>query len=112
MIRDNILVSGHRPQPSAKGALVRFSDAKRSIIDEPFADTAGLIAGFWIGKVKPHDKAIAWVKHCPNPMPGKTKVEIRHLFETEDFGAEPTPELRAQEERLRAESAVIESATN
>ena len=97
--------AGEGLQPSSKGARVRFSGAERSVIRGPFADTAGLIAGFWIWKVKSLDEAIAWVKRCPNPMPGETEVEIRRIFEAEDFGAELTPELRAQEERLRAQSA-------
>jgi hypothetical protein len=105
LVKAGILVSGDGLQPSAKGARVKFSGAERSVINGPFADVAGLIAGFWIWKVKSLDEAIAWVKRCPNPMPGETEVEIRRLFETEDFGAELTPELRAQEERLRSESA-------
>jgi hypothetical protein len=105
LVKAGVLVSGDGLQPSAKGARVRFSGAERSVINGPFADTAGLIAGFWIWKVKSLDEAIAWVKRCPNPMAGETEVEIRRLFETEDFSAELTPELRAQEERLRAKSA-------
>lgn len=81
-----------------------FSGTERTVISGPFADTAGLIAGFWIWKVKSMDEAIAWVKRCPNPMAGETEVEIRRIFETEDFGAELTPELRAQEDRLCAET--------
>lgn len=102
LVQAGIMVAGEGLQPSSKGARVRFSGAERSVINGPFADTAGLIAGFWIWKVKSMDEAIAWVKRCPNPMPGETEVEIRRIFEAEDFGAEFTPELRAQEERLRA----------
>jgi len=105
LVKAGIMQAGEGLQPSSKGARVRFSGAARTVIPGPFADTAGLIAGFWIWKVKSMDEAIAWVKRCPNPMPGETEVEIRRIFETEDFGAELTPELRAQEERLRAESA-------
>ena len=105
LVKAGIMEAGEGLHPSSKGARVRFSGADRSVIHGPFADTAGLIAGFWIWKVKSLDEAIEWVKRCPNPMPGETEVEIRPIFETEDFGAELTPELRAQEERLRSESA-------
>jgi hypothetical protein len=105
LVKAGIMEAGEGLQPSSKAARVSFSGAERSVIKGPFADTAGLIAGFWIWKVKSLDEAISWVKRCPNPMPGDTEVEIRRIFETEDFGAELTPELRAQEERLRAQSA-------
>ena len=105
LVKAGLMEAGEGLQPSSKGARVRFSGAERSVIRGPFADTAGLIAGFWIWKVKSLDEAITWVKRCPNPRPGETEVEIRRIFETEDFGAELTPELRAQEERLRAQSA-------
>ena len=106
LVKAGLLLAGEGLQASSKGARVKFSGTARSVIPGPFADTAGLIAGFWIWKVKSLDEAIEWVKRCPNPMPGETEVEIRRIFEAEDFGAELTPELRAQEERLRAESAV------
>lgn len=104
LVKAGLLESGEGLHPSSKGARVRFSGVERSVIPGPLADTAGLIAGFWIWKVKSLDEAIAWVKRCPNPMPGESEVEIRRVFETEDFGAELTPELRAQQERLRAET--------
>lgn len=105
LVKAGIMEAGEGLQPSSKGARVRFSGAQRTVLSGPFADIQGLIAGFWIWKVKSIDEAIAWVKRCPNPMPGETEVEIRPVFETEDFGAELTPELRAQEDRLRAQVA-------
>ena len=105
LVKAGIMEAGEGLHPSSKGARVRFSGSARSVIHGPFADTAGLIAGFWIWKVKSLEEAIEWVKRCPNPMPGETEVEIRRIFEAEDFGAEFTPELRAQEERVRAETA-------
>jgi hypothetical protein len=105
LVKAGIMEAGEGLHPSSKGARVRFNGAERSVIQGPFADTAGLIAGFWIWKVKSLDEAIEWVKRCPNPMPGETEVEIRRIFETEDFGDVLTPELRAQEERLRAETS-------
>ena len=105
LVKAGIMEAGEGLHPSSKGARVRFSGAERTVIPGPFADITGLIAGFWIWKVKSFDEAIAWVKRCPNPMLGETEVEIRRIFETEDFGPELTPELRAQEERLRAETA-------
>jgi hypothetical protein len=92
--------------PSSKGARVHFSGKKRTVIDGPFAETKELIAGFWLWQVKSKEEAIEWVKRIPNPMPGtETEVEIRQVFEADDFGPELTPELRALEERLRARSA-------
>ena len=88
--------------PSSKGARVRFSGAKRTVVDGPFAETKELIAGYWMWKVKSLAEAIEWVKRCPNPMNEDCEIEIRPVFEAEDFGAEYTPELREQEERLRA----------
>ncbi len=105
LVKAGIMEAGEGLHPSSRGARVRFSGVERTVIPGPFADTAGLIAGFWIWRVKSLDEAIAWVKRCPNPMLGESEVEIRRIFETEDFGAELTPELRAQEDRLRAESA-------
>lgn len=102
LVKAGLLQSGEGLHPSSKGARVRFSGASRTVIPGPFADTAGLIAGFWIWEVQSLDEAIAWVKRCPNPMQGETEIEIRRIFETEDFGAELTPELRAEEDRLRA----------
>jgi hypothetical protein len=82
---------------------VKFSGTKRTVIDGPFAETKELIAGFWLWQVKSKEEAIEWVKRCPNPLAGESEIEIRQVFEAEDFGAEFTPELREQEERLRAE---------
>lgn len=89
--------------PSTKGARVRFSGAQRTVIDGPFLETKELVAGFWIFQVSSLQECIEWVKRCPNPMPGESDIEIRQIFEAEDFGAEFTPELREQEERLRAQ---------
>ena len=97
--------AGEGLHPSSKGARVRFSDSKRTVIDGPFAETKELVAGFWIWEVKSMAEAIEWVKRCPNPMEGESEIEIRQVFEAEDFGAEFTPELREQEERLRAQVA-------
>ena len=102
LVKAGIMQAGEGLQPSSKGARVRFSGTKRTVIDGPFAETKELIAGFWIWKVKSQEEAIEWVKRCPNPMPTDSEIEIRQIFEAEDFGAEFTPELKAQEERLRA----------
>jgi hypothetical protein len=103
LVKAGIMQAGDGLHPSSKGARVRFAGDKRTVIDGPFAETKELIAGFWIWEVGSLEEAIAWVKRCPNPMPGESEIEIRQIFEAEDFGAEFTPELRAQEERLRAE---------
>jgi hypothetical protein len=101
-----ILLAGEGLQPSSKGARVRFSGDQRTVIDGPFPETKDLVAGFWLWQVKSKAEAIEWVKRCPNPMPGtEAEIEIRQMFEVEDFGAELTPELRAQDERLRAETS-------
>jgi hypothetical protein len=105
LVNAGIMVSGEGLHPSSKGKRVRFAGSKRSVIDGPFAETKELIAGFWIWQVKSMDEAVEWVKRCPNPMGGECEVEIRPVFEMEDFGAEMTPELREQEERLRAKAA-------
>jgi len=96
-----VLIAGEGLQASSKGARVRFSGNQRTVMDGPFPETKELIAGFWIFQVKSKQEAIEWVKRCPNPMPGESEIEIRQIFEAEDFGAELTPELREQEERLR-----------
>jgi len=101
LVKAGVMLAGEGLQPSSKGARVRFSGAKRTVIDGPFAETKELIAGFWLWQVKSKDEAIEWVKRCPNPMPGDSEIEIRQVYEAEDFGAEFTPELRAQEERQR-----------
>ncbi len=106
LVKAGIMQAGEGLKPSSKGARVRFSGDKRTVIDGPFPETKELVAGFWIWKVKSLQEAIEWVKRCPCPMPGEdSDVEIRPMFEAEDFGAEFTPELREQEERLRAEMA-------
>ena len=100
LAKAGILLAGEGLQPSSKGARVRFSGDKRTVIDGPFAETKELIAGFWLWQVKSKEEAIEWVKRCPNPMPGtEAEIEIRQVFELDDFGAELTPELREQEER-------------
>ena len=103
LVKAGIMLAGEGLQPSSRGARVRFSGKKRTVIDGPFAETKELIAGFWLWQVKSKDEAIEWVKRCPNPMPGDSEIEIRQVFEAEDFGGEFTPELRAQEERRRKE---------
>jgi hypothetical protein len=101
LAKAGILLAGEGLQASSKGARVRFSGSKRTVIDGPFAETKELVAGFWLWQVKSMAEAIEWVKRCPNPMPGDSEIEVRQVFEAEDFGAEFTPELRAQEEQLR-----------
>ena len=108
LVKAGVMLAGEGLHPSSKGARVKFSGTKRTVIDGPFAETKELIAGFWIWQVKSKEEAIEWVKRCPNPMPGESEIEIRQVFEAEDFGAEFTPELREQEERLRAEMAAKE----
>jgi hypothetical protein len=103
LVKAGVMLAGEGLQPSSKGARVHFSGAKRTVIDGPFAETKELIAGFWLWRVASKQEAIEWVKRCPNPFPGESEIEIRQVFEAEDFGAEFTPELRAQEERLRAQ---------
>lgn len=103
LVKAGVMLAGEGLHPSSKGARVRFSGAKRSVIDGPFAETKELIAGFWIWQVKSLQEAIEWVKRCPNPTGAESEIEIRPVFEAEDFGAEFTPELREQEERLRAQ---------
>ncbi len=105
LVKAGVLLAAEGLHPSSKGARVRFSGAKRTVIDGPFAETKELVAGFWLWQVKSREEAIEWVKRCPNPFPGESEIEIRQVYEAEDFGAEFTPELRAQEERLRAEVA-------
>jgi hypothetical protein len=102
-----VLLAGEGLHPSSKGARVRFSGSDRTVIDGPFAETKELIAGFWIFQVKSLEEAIEWVKRSPNPLEGESEIEIRQVFEAEDFGAEFTPELREQEERIRAKAAEL-----
>jgi len=99
-----VMLAGEGLQPSAKGARVRFAGDRRTVVDGPFAETKELIAGFWILQCKSLEECVEWVKRCPNPMPGESEIEIRQVFEADDFGDELTPELRAQEARLRAQA--------
>ena len=101
LVAAGIMKAGEGLHPSSRGVRVRFSGADRSVIDGPFAETKELIAGFWLWEVASLAECVEWVKRCPNPMPGDSEIEIRQVFEAEDFGAEFTPELRAQENRLR-----------
>jgi len=106
LVKAGVMLAGEGLQPSSKGARVRFSGGKRTVTDGPFAETKELIAGFWLWQCKSKEEAIEWVKRCPDPMPGEDAVlEIRQVFEADDFGAEFTPELREQEERQRAKIA-------
>ncbi|MBD7977277.1 MULTISPECIES: YciI family protein [Pseudomonas] len=105
LAKAGVLLAGEGLQPSSKGARVRFSGSQRTVIDGPFAETKELIAGFWILQVSSLAEAIDWVKRCPNPMPGDSEIEIRPIFDVEDFGEALTPELREQEQRIRALAA-------
>ena len=105
LVKAGIMLAGEGLHPSSRGKRVRFSGAKRSVIDGPFAETKELVAGYWLWQVKSMDEAVEWLKRCPNPHNEQTEVEIRPIFEAEDFGAELTPELREQEQRLRDEMA-------
>ena len=103
LVKAGVMLAGEGLHPSSKGARVRFSGSKRTVIDGPFAEAKELIAGFWIWQVKSKEEAIEWAKRCPNPTGAESELEIRQVFEAEDFGAEFTPELREQEEKLRAQ---------
>jgi len=105
LVKAGVLLAAEGLQPSAKGARVKFSGKQRTILDGPFTEAKELIAGFWLIEVKSREEAIEWVKRCPNPLEGDAEIEIRQVFEAEDFGPELTPELREQEARLRAEVA-------
>jgi len=104
LVKAGILIDGNGLHPSSKGVRVHFSGAQRSVIDGPFIETKELVAGYWIWEVKSKEEAIEWVKRCPNPMPGDSDIEIRQIFSAEDFGAEFTPEARAQEVRVREQA--------
>ena len=105
LVKAGIMLDGEGLHPTSKGARVRFSGAKRTVIDGPFPETKELIAGYWVWRVKSKAEAIEWVKRCPNPFPdAESEIEIRQIFEAEDFGAEFTPVLKAQEDRIRAQS--------
>ena len=101
LVKAGIMLAGEGLQPSSKGARVRFEGSQRTVVDGPFAETKELIAGFWLWEVRSMEEAIEWVKRCPNPMEGPSEIEIRQVFEADDFGESFTPELREAEERLR-----------
>jgi len=101
LVKAGVMLAGEGLHPSSKGVRVRFSGNTRSVVDGPFAETKELVAGFWLWQVHSMEEAIEWARRCPNPMPGDSDIEIRPVFEAEDFGAEFTPELREQEQRLR-----------
>jgi hypothetical protein len=105
LVKAGIMLAGEGLHPSVKGKRVQFDGTKRAVVDGPFAETKELVAGFWMWRVSSMEEAIAWVKKCPNPMPGPSEIEIRPVFEMEDFGAEFTPELREQEERVMEQAA-------
>ena len=104
LVKAGIMLAGEGLHPSSKGARVRFDGPKRTVIDGPFAETKELVAGFWIWQCKSKEEAIEWLKRCPNPMPGVSDIELRQVFSAEDFGPALTPEVKAQEERIRAEA--------
>jgi hypothetical protein len=104
LVKAGIMLAGEGLQPSVRGKRVRFANGKKTIVDGPFAETKELVAGFWIWQVKSLDEAVEWVRRCPDPMPGEeSEIEIRPVFEAEDFGEEFTPELRARDEKMRQE---------
>jgi hypothetical protein len=105
LVKAGVMLAGEGLQPSSKGARVKFSGDKRIVIDGPFSETKELVAGYWLWDVKSKQEAIEWVKRCPNPTGAESEIEIRQVFEAADFGAKFTPELREQEERLRAQIA-------
>jgi len=104
MVKAGVMLAGEGLHPSSKGARVKFSGDERSVTDGPFAEAKEMIAGYWLIQVKSKDEAIEWVKRCPNPMDGESEIEIRQVFEAEDFGEALTPELREQEDRIRAQA--------
>lgn len=105
LVKAGLMLAGEGLKPTSAGKRVLFSGARRSVIDGPFAETKELVAGFWLWQVKSMEEAIEWVKRCPNPMPTDSEIEIRPVYEAEDFGAEFTPELRAQETQLMEDAA-------
>jgi hypothetical protein len=105
LVKAGVLLAAEGLQPSSKGKRVRFSGSNRRVIDGPFAEAKELIAGFWLWQVRSMEEAVEWVKRCPNPFEGESEIEIRQVFEADDFGPELTPELREQEERLRKQVA-------
>ena len=112
LVKAGVMLAGEGLHPSSKGARVKFSGGKPAVTDGPFSETKELIAGFWMWEVKSKEEAIEWVKKCPNPMPNvESEIEIRQIFEAEDFGAEFTPELREQEAKVRAEAERLKKST-
>jgi hypothetical protein len=107
LVKAGVMLAGEGLHPTSKGKRVRFSGTQRTVIDGPFAETKELIAGFWLWQVKSMEEAVEWIKRCPNPTGAESTVELRPVFEADDFGAELTPELRAQEERLRERTAQL-----
>jgi hypothetical protein len=105
LVKAGVMLAGEGLQPTSKGVRVRFSGEKRTVIDGPFTETKELIAGFWLLQVRSKDEVIEWVKRCPNPFDGESEIEIRQVFEVDDFGGNLTPELREQEAQLRAKIA-------
>jgi hypothetical protein len=103
LVKAGIMLAGDGLKPSSQGTRVRFAGPKRTVIDGPFAETKELIAGYWIWQVRSMDEAVEWVRRCPNPMPGDSEIEIRPVYEAADFGESYTPEVQAQEERVRAQ---------
>jgi hypothetical protein len=101
LVKAGVMLAGEGLHPSSKGARMKFSGKTRTVVDGPFAETKELVAGFWIWKVNSKQEALEWLRKCPNPMDGESEIELRQIFEMEDFGAEFTPELREQEERQR-----------
>jgi hypothetical protein len=105
LVKAGVLVAGEGLHPSSKGKRIKFSGSSRTVVDGPFSETKELVAGFWVWQVKDMDEAVEWAKRCPNPMRSESEIEIRPVFESEEFGDNLTPELREQEARLRAETA-------
>jgi hypothetical protein len=104
LVKAGVMLAGEGLHPSSKGARVRFEGDQRTVIDGPFTETKELVAGFWILECKSREEALEWIKRCPNPMEGTSEIELRQVFEAEDFGDALTPELRESEERLRAQA--------
>lgn len=112
LVKAGVMLAGEGLHPSSKGARVRFEGKSRTVVDGPFAETKELIAGFWLWQVKSREEAIEWVKRCPNPFHGPSEIELRQVLEADDFGTALTPELREQEERLRAEVSARTNRSN
>jgi hypothetical protein len=110
LVQAGVMLAGEGLHPSAKGKRVRFQGPQRTVVDGPFSETKELIAGYWLWQVRSMEEAVEWVRRCPNPMPGDSEIEIRPVFEADDFGAEFTPELRAREERLREQTQQLAGA--